>query len=151
MMKTSAHDAAEPMAHPAPRLLADFGLGRLADDESGPIAEHVAACDDCRSVVATLDDDTLGMLLRAADGNRTLALVDNPGTGPGATPPSGYERLEVVGEGEMGGVYRARQVGLGRIVALKQIRPEALAGLDGVSRFRREAEAVGRLRHPNIV
>jgi tetratricopeptide (TPR) repeat protein len=51
----------------------------------------------------------------------------------------------------MGIVYRARQVGLGRTVALKMILHAEHTGADARRRFQREAEAIARLQHPNIV
>lgn len=63
----------------------------------------------------------------------------------------GYEILEVLGTGGMGKVYLARDLKLKRAVALKMIRAGAHASAEENQRFRTEAEAVARLRHPNIV
>ncbi|MDB5308821.1 MAG: hypothetical protein JWO38_3023 [Gemmataceae bacterium] len=63
----------------------------------------------------------------------------------------GYELLEELGRGGMGIVYKARQRGLNRLVALKLILAGDQAGREEVARFFHEAEAIGALRHPNIV
>jgi tetratricopeptide (TPR) repeat protein/predicted Ser/Thr protein kinase len=62
-----------------------------------------------------------------------------------------YEVLGELGRGGMGVVYRARQAGLNRDVAVKMILSGEFADAEERSRFRREAEAAGRLQHPNIV
>ncbi len=74
-----------------------------------------------------------------------------------AAPPTrlpqipGYEVREELGRGGMGVVFKAWQPRLKRFVALKMILAHAHAGPDAQARFRREAEAVARLQHPNIV
>jgi serine/threonine-protein kinase len=63
----------------------------------------------------------------------------------------GYEVEAVLGRGGMGVVYKARHLHLKRAVALKMLLVGAYAGPVELKRFRREAEALANLRHPNIV
>ncbi len=62
-----------------------------------------------------------------------------------------YEVLEELGSGGMGRVYRAKNLSLDRIVALKTLAPRFSADQEFVQRFQKEARAAARLNHPNIV
>jgi eukaryotic-like serine/threonine-protein kinase len=63
----------------------------------------------------------------------------------------GFTLIEILGSGGMGIVYKARQVRLDRLVAIKIMRTEYLAEATLIERFQREARAVARLSHPHIV
>jgi tetratricopeptide (TPR) repeat protein len=84
------------------------------------------------------------------DANRTVSQVVTPAEDVGRRIGA-FDLLEEIGRGGMGIVYKAWQRGLNRVVALKMIRGRAHCDPNAVSRFRREAEAVARLHHPNIV
>lgn len=62
-----------------------------------------------------------------------------------------FDVLELIGFGGMGAVYKARQKSLDRIVALKIIKPDNTEGNGFSDRFAREARALAKLNHPNIV
>jgi tetratricopeptide (TPR) repeat protein/predicted Ser/Thr protein kinase len=89
----------------------------------------------------------------SADVTEAVARLDHqrPRPTPLRASVPGYEILGELGRGGMGVVYKARQKGLNRLVALKMILSGGHASSGDLARFRLEAEAVAKLKHPNIV
>jgi hypothetical protein len=90
------------------------------------------------------------------DGERSetyIGVEGKPCSGASEIVPTiaGYALEGELGRGGMGVVYRARQAGVNRLVALKMILHADYASSSERTRFLREAEALGKLRHPNIV
>src|SRR5262249_10484850 len=149
---------------PSQEELLAFHLGRLPDGEVDALTEHLEKCARCEAVVQSLDSasDPLLVALRkpvpapttfvhqAARGSWATSF-DEEHEGRiaenGSSPP-GYEILGRLGQGAMGAVFKARQKSLGRLVALKRLQSGSVRGR---ARFQIEAEALARLRHPNIV
>jgi serine/threonine protein kinase len=80
-----------------------------------------------------------------------------PGTSPVPAPSPGsildgkYRLEDLLGEGAVGAVYRATHLRLQKAFALKLLKPGPALDPSSRARFQREAEALGRLRHPNVV
>lgn len=160
--------------------LAALSRGLLPEESLETIAAHVSDCTRCGEVLASIEDagdPFLSAVRRPPGTNPCLAdagcrsaisraeriVCDLPpaaGGGsryedPGQPVPipevPGYEVLGQVGRGGMGVVYLARQVSLGRRVALKVLGRSRQADPEFRRRFQREAETVAHLQHPNIV
>jgi serine/threonine-protein kinase len=164
--------------HDLGRLIAEFlkreQRGEPTDREV-LAAAHPELADDLRSFFANHDqmhaaaDAALGSQRLGSQHKGLLDPTLEPGgsAGPASSPTlpertgqlprqkvgyfGDYELLAEVARGGMGVVYRARQVNLDRVVALKMILAGQLASPDDVRRFYQEAEAAANLEHPGIV
>ena len=127
--------------------LLEWEQGRLSADAMALLETHLDGCAACCAVVAGLK----GEEALSAEG-----LEPRVPLGPGGTPEPGarlgrYVLLRRVGEGGMGVVFAAYDPDLDREVALKLLKPGAVADAEARGRLVREAQALARLSHPNVV
>ncbi|MFO0571661.1 MAG: protein kinase [Polyangiaceae bacterium] len=94
-----------------------------------------------------------GVIFCPADGAPLGSKKPPEGPDPylGRKLPGGYEVEQLIGVGAMGRVYRARDFGMAREVAIKILHRELLESPSVVQRFEREARIASRLVHPNVV
>ncbi len=137
---------------PTEEQLDAYVKGTCPPDSAASIRAHLADCPRCRQWV---DDARANEVL--LESVRALLDKDRPSrpATPGLNPDlqfiEGYEVLEEIGRGGMGVVYKARQVGTRRTVALKVLLEGPLASDSDRRRFEREIELAASLSHPNIV
>ncbi len=162
---------------PGSEELRAFAVGEASATDQERIGRHVEACAACLAVLEAagpLQGSLFALLRRLGAGKLfdpgceadistvacpSMAALSAPPPDGAALPPApaGYELLAELGRGGMGVVFKARHLGLGRVVALKMIRPDYLSGLDARenaevrARFLNEARAAARLSHENVV
>ncbi len=146
---------------PSQQELIDYALGRRSPEVLELVSGHVEQCPQCQTALATVaeaEDTLVAELRRRAVRNayaeepecqdfvlRAEKMVGELGR------LGEYELLAKLGKGGMGAVYKARQVRLDMIVALKVLPRDRSGDPLAATRFEREIKAVGRLSHPNIV
>jgi tRNA A-37 threonylcarbamoyl transferase component Bud32 len=140
------------------RVLADYLHAVEAGtplDRDELLKQHADLAGDLRSFFRNRDAlERIAEPLKAQlPDAETIGASDSATAGAGTTIRyfGDYEVLEEIARGGMGVVYRARQVSLNRIVAVKMILAGQLASEADVRRFQAEAEAAANLDHPNIV
>ena len=148
-------------ACPAPDVLADLVSGSLAGPAADTVAAHLDTCDNCQRALDGLSSGHSTGRLRApaTDTAPPAGLLDrlkrlgDGGPRPGTDRPTlpGYELHEELGRGGAGVVYRATQLALDRVVAVKVLLGGGRATAEEEARFRAEALAAGRVSHPGVV
>ncbi|WP_141618642.1 tetratricopeptide repeat protein [Myxococcus sp. AB036A] len=127
--------------------LLDWEQGRLSADAVARLEAHLDGCAACCAVVAGLRGD--GVPSPEGRGPLTAPLLR--GTPEPGARVGRYVLLRPVGEGGMGIVFAAYDPDLDREVALKLVKPGAVADAEARGRLVREAQALARLSHPNVV
>ncbi len=105
------------------------------------IEDDAVNCPHCRAKVPVFNADTWV----------PVGALSNDEIKPSEVKIDGYEILQPLGKGGMGVVLEGRQISLGRRVAIKFLMPSLTRNQVFVERFEREAAALARLSHPNIV
>jgi eukaryotic-like serine/threonine-protein kinase len=119
-------------------------LGRLSVDDARRLDDHVDGCGDCRALLVELARGLSEVTEARARSSSEVEAVDSPRLARGERVGR-YEIIDWLGSGGMSVVYRARDPQLEREVALKLLRDRA------PERLLREAQAMARLSHPNVV
>jgi WD40 repeat protein/tRNA A-37 threonylcarbamoyl transferase component Bud32 len=134
---------------PSREELSAYSLGELSEERLQEIAGHVEGCAGCEEALRALD----GVMDGVISSLRTLAQAPSAAAMPAAVPQriGKYEILSTLGVGGMGIVFKARDIELGREVALKKMLGGRFAREDYRQRFLAEARALARLQHPHIV
>ncbi len=162
---------------PTREELSSYVQGGLPEELTEAVAEHIETCVICDATLDELERQGNSLFrglrhpvpprpeLDSPEYQRAMEAAEAAGLGGGAsvTPPVAepslselgrlgeYELLMKLGDGGMGTVYKARQVRLGKIVALKVLASERTRDPRAVARFENEMKAIGQLSHPNIV
>jgi predicted Ser/Thr protein kinase len=157
-----------PMTCPDSDRLTGFVDDSLVVDERAGIEEHLDTCEDCRSLIAVLAQAATAEQAHVRASVTAMTRPDSDAGLQATVPAIGlygepapvlaagtklgrYVIGETLGMGGMGIVYAARDPELDRDVAIKVMRPELARAPDAKRRIIREARAMAKLSHPNVV
>ena len=140
-------DPAETFAPDQTRVFADLAV------EKGLVARE--RMDECVEILGKMREMGLESSLQEVllkKGYLTEAQVKVVGKALGTYKRiGGYEIVARIGQGAMGAVFKARQISMDRMVALKILPSKLATDTEYVDRFLREARAVAKLNHVNII
>jgi eukaryotic-like serine/threonine-protein kinase len=124
---------------PSPETFCQLARDLPSGSHLATMEAHVQMCANCQEVLERLAANAPGTEIR---GPGRLAEPERPPTIPG------FMIERVLGRGGMAVVYQAWQPQLARRVAIKVVSESALIGAEDRRRWLREAQAIGRVRHP---
>lgn len=149
------------------QLLSERSVGELDSKQRAAVDSHVATCDACREKWGR---DAESQMLHDAVGDarsharirdRVMAQIEGRQAGDSTTETGvalpevesieGFKILGRLGRGGMGTIFRARQLSMDRVVALKVLAPHLAQNEEFVTRFVREAHTAAAVAHPNII
>jgi eukaryotic-like serine/threonine-protein kinase len=140
------------VVHLDEELILQFTLGTLGAVREAEVQAHLAACEDCRRRQQNISSIVFSKTVAGPD-----TKPDRPGEAGTVGPITRgmllghYMLLEKLGAGGMGEVFAAFDPRLDRKVAVKLLRSGSLSADEGRSRLQREAQAMARLQHPNVI
>jgi serine/threonine protein kinase len=141
-------------------LLLDFVEGELDGQQAEAVRSHVESCASCklsleetRDLLGALNDARHSRASSRASTRRgdSASVMLSPTAWRAGDTLGDFEIVSEIGRGGMGIVYRAKQVSLNRIVALKVLPGSVCQSAKAVARFQKEARAAAKLHHTNIV
>lgn len=174
-VKEVSADNVPPKSCPDPTVLRAFAKGKLSDDRTAIVEQHLTECSLCLNALKAADqeEDTFEEYLRnfgeslceETGYQRLLSALDAPddwGAAPltlpereePSPPPSlgSYRLSRQLGRGAMGTVYLAQHEKLKSWVALKLLTPRRQATAGALRQFEQEMKSIGQLEeHPNVV
>jgi eukaryotic-like serine/threonine-protein kinase len=145
------------MSHLDEKAVAEFIAGQRSSESASEILRHLDECTPCRELFAAAAKTSSGgigtTLLGATRPSEHQGFIDLNTALPRGTVLGRYILIERLGEGGMGVVYSAYDPQLDRRVALKLLRPDVLGSdtAESQARLLREAQAMARLSHPNVI
>lgn len=130
------------------KKLADLSSEMSAGTKSGGASTNLAGFSPRYAVCPTCSKQLAASVANCPDDDSTMKIVDKL---EGQILDGKYKIVEFLGAGGMSTVYKARHIVLDKILALKLLQPHLLGNARFVQRFQREAQAMARMQHPNLL